>query len=125
MSNYKVGDKVLVEFEIIERQGHSNKRWNAKSKTDQIYGIDDEDIHSLAPEFKNGEEVEVSLNKRCYSSAIYIGLNRKGKHVVSLGTSMREGQPYIYRHCRKPQVSKPDKFVTDEDGKRYKLVQVV
>jgi hypothetical protein len=127
---YKIGDKVLIEFEILAfEDNYERDRRFAKSKSGITYCIYEEDIRPPLAEFSSGDPVECSLNSELWIKGKFIGMD-KNYFVCS--------NPLVgyqsWRYCRKPQVSKPDhfanagnpidKFVTDEDGKRYKLVEV-
>ena len=124
MSNYKVGDKVLVEGMIGTQ--HANEI-SFLSKHGFPATFHKHDIHSLAPEFKVGEEVEVTDtpdDARTWVKRKYICFD-EDKHVY---WSDYHSRYYWANYCRKPQQqkeeTKQDQFVTMPDGKKYKLVEV-
>ena len=127
MSNYKVGDKVLVEFEI-EYRNDNNGECKIRNKSLGYNFLNESEIYSLAPEFKNGEEVDGGENQGKFlfwqHGEKFIGKDSNGCFI----TESISGEINSWVYCRKPQQPKEDtkqaQFVTMPDGKRYKLVEV-
>jgi len=125
MTQYKNGDKVLVEFEIIRMSdcGASVQlEWPNKHN---ITVLNTDDIHSIAPEFKFGDEVEYRFYGT-WDKGIYTCLDNRPEqerpYLINKTNGFCSNEFVWCQDVRK--IPKPDDTMIWKDGKRYKLVEV-
>lgn len=121
MSQYKVGDKVLVRAEIA-LLGGGNARLSINDS--DVY-VNQEDIYSLAQPFSPGEMIEVS-NDDQWVKAKFVGVfqspvqSQFDKYMYLTLDGLFKPMEWMYAR----KIEQPKERYIYEDGKKFKLVEV-
>ena len=121
---YKIGDKVLVEATVKDAH-HDAVMVSFDVGGEGYFHL--KDIHSLAPEFKAGQMIEVSTNELEWKERVFIcklkGVNYCAQHNFDEVKFSESFRIVPWAHVRKIKLQ-PDDTMIWKDGKRYKLVEV-
>lgn len=125
---YKVGDGVLIRAEI-KRADESDADLPYLIEVEWARDINngwvsEDEIYSIAPPFDIGEEIFVSDGKNpdFWETGLFVAYYPEDSSPYLI---ISERGFYLrFRYARKIQPKEPEKFVTDENGKKYKLVEV-
>lgn len=120
MSKYSVGDKVLVEAEIVAYYSHGMFDILV-GPCKSLVGVNEDQIHSLAPEFKQGEWLDVSDSGLNWIQRKFVTKHNELYYVEYRCVPPNTSNDIIpFKYARKPL----DDTMIWKDGKRYKLVPV-
>lgn len=121
---YKKGDRVLVEAELYRMDEDGD--YDAETVSGSSLNFRESDIYSHVPEFKVGEEVEVTTMSQAWHEGLFVGFTNRGQVVAESKVS---GAVDLFDSCRKPQPKTAEPEPSSDDiivlkGKKYKLTEV-